>query len=285
MALPVNTIIGKDKRNFRDILRLAIADMAVNGYQNYERIDQWINALRNAAERDIESESVIDEELRRTFGAIYAKMIERGGVAKYVPGVARFNLSMVRPELRAELDRRIMASADLIKLHRREAINTTLTRFSGWATSIPPQGDDTVSLRSVQSDIGKSVAQFKFEKRRVAIDQTHKLIGNINNIVAVNNGAIAGMWHSHGEHDKSYNARKDHLKRAGKVYAIKGSWAVERGLINKGAGYLEDMTAPGQEVFCRCYVTYIISPRRVPETMLTAKGKMWLSMQSTKMAA
>jgi len=47
------------------------------------------------------------------------------------PGVARFTLNYVEPKLRAELDGRIMASADLIKLNRTQAVNRNIQRFSG----------------------------------------------------------------------------------------------------------------------------------------------------------
>src|SRR6202012_3807541 len=108
----------------------------------------------------------------------------------------------------------------LIKVRKSEAVGRTLQRLLGWATSIPPGGDEAINRREVKTEIGKSVSQFKFECRRVEIDQSAKLIANVSNIVAMDSGAIAATWHSHGERDKAYNARKDHLERAGKVYVI-----------------------------------------------------------------
>jgi hypothetical protein len=127
----------------------------------------------------------------------------------------------------------------------------------------------------VRASVGKSVAQVKFERRRVEVDQGHKLAANISNIVAVDNGAIAAEWHSHWR-QTHYNFRHSHKERDGKIYAIRDSWAVKQGLINKGAGYTDEMTAPGQEVFCRCFMRYITSLRRVPDEMLTEKGREWL---------
>src|SRR6185312_4812820 len=251
--------------SFRRLLAEAVSYIANVGYVSREKIEEWLSLLRNAAERELGSEEQIDDAVRSALGSAYRRFVDNGKVLDFVPGVTRFNLSMVKPQLRSELDRRILAAADLIKIHRREAVERTLQRFSGWSTSIPPGGDGTIDKRETRSEIGKSVAQFKYERRRVDIDQSHKLIANVSNIVAVDAGAIAGVWHSHGEHDKSYNARKDHLERAGKVYAIRGSWAVEQGLMNKGAGYTDEMTAPAQEPFCRCYMKFITSPRRLPD--------------------
>ena len=43
--------------------------------------------------------------------------------------------------------------------------------------------------------------------------------------------------------------------------------------MNKGDGYTDEMTKPGEEVFCRCYVTYLYDLADLPSDMLTQKGK------------
>ena len=89
------------------------------------------------------------------------------------------------------------------------------------------------------------------------------------------NGDIAGMWRSHWRR-AGYDYRPEHKERDGKVYAIRGSWAMQQGLINKGAGYTDEMTAPGEELGCSCYMVYFTSPSELPESMLTAKGREWI---------
>lgn len=271
--------------SFRKVLADAIADMAATGYVSRERIDQWIVRLRNVAERDLGPESQIDEATARQLGMIFERLAEKGGIERYVPGVSRYTLAMVKPQLRAELDRRILASADLIKLHRRDAIDRTLARLVGWSTSIPPGGDGTIDKREVRSTIGKSMAQFKFERRRVDVDQGHKLIANVSNLVATDAGAIAGIWHSHGEHDRSYNARKEHLARAGKLYLIRDSWAHRDGLVKPMHGYMDEIDMVGQLPFCRCFYQYVTSPRRLPDEMLTRAGQRWIEETKARMAA
>jgi len=262
--------------SFTRLLADAVADMSTSGYVSRERIEMWLSLLRNAAERELGPVTNIDDMVKRGLGATFKKLVDDGKVITYVPGVARFNIQMVRPQLRAELDRRIMASADLIKLHRREVIERTLQRFTGWSTSIPPGGDDTIDKRETRTDIGKSLAQFKYERRRVDIDQGHKLIANISEIVGLDAGAIAGVWHDHGEHDKAYNARPDHMDRAGKIYLVRDSWAHSEGLIKALNGYTDEITKPAQEPFCRCRYTWITSPRRLPDQFLTNKGQEWV---------
>lgn len=262
--------------NFQQLLSRAIADMAATGYTSRERIEDWVVLLRNAAERELGSDADIDGILSRSLGAQFRRLIDNGRVVNFVPNVKPFNIEMIRPQLRAELDRRVLAAADLIKLRRKDAVEETLARLIGWSTSIPPGGDGTIDKRETRAAIGKSVAQFKYERRRVEIDQSHKLIANINAIVATDAGAIAGTWHSHGEHDASYHAREDHLERVGKIYLIRDSWAHRDGLVKSVDGYTDEITAPGQEVFCRCWLTYFTSPRQLPDQMLTRKGQEWV---------
>jgi hypothetical protein len=265
------------RRTFNRLLADAIADMATHGYVSPERVDEWLRLLRNAAEHEVGREGDIDEMVRRGLGSTFKRLVDDGKVANYVPGVTRFNVSMVKPKLRAELDRRILASADLIKLHRREAVERTLQRFQGWSTSIPPGGDAALDKREIRTSIGKSLAQFKYERRRVDVDQGHKLLANISEIVATDAGAIAGIWHSHGEHDAGYSSRKEHLARAEKVFLVRDSWAAQQGLVKPaGHQYIDEIERPGQFVFCRCWYTWITSLRRLPEEMWTQKGRDWI---------
>lgn len=196
-------------------------------------------------------------------------------------GVSRFTLNYLEPKLRAELDRRIMASANLIKLNRTQAIDKTLQRFSGWATSIPPVSEISAGLSAssrsgvlaTSQSIAKSARQIDFEQRRVMIDQSHKLVANIDNIIATHGGAIAAVWHSHWR-QPNYQYREPHKDRDLNVYAIRGNWALKKGFMARGeAGYLDDITQPGEEVFCRCYLTYIYNVRSLPDAMKTDKWR------------
>lgn len=271
-------------RPFNQVLAEAIAELSAAGYQSPEQIARWLLALRRSAEVMLGPDWMADRETRAQMDGIFARLIERGKVADYVPGVTRFTLAMVRPQLRAELDRRIVAAVDLIKLNRAEAVEKTLRRFNGWATAIPPGGDETVNRREAKSTIGKSLAQYRFEKRRCETDQGHKLLANISEIVATDAGAIAGVWHSHGEHDRSYNARKEHLARADKLFLVRDSWAIAKGLVRRGSRpYMDEITRPGQEVSCRCWYTWVTSPRRLPDDVLTRAGQEWIAQ--SRMAA
>ncbi len=260
------------RRGFYEVLSAAINDIAEHGFDQAGRLEYWTAQLRSAAERSTTPLWRMDEMLRHGLGAIYRRLVERDGVARYHPGVARFTLQRIAPRLRAELDRRILASANLIKLNRQQAIDKTLSRFAGWSTSIPAGGSDATSRRETGKEIRKSLAQLPFEERRVLVDQGHKLTASINAVVAQEGGAIALTWRSNWR-QAGYDYREDHKERDGKIYAIRGSWAQQQGLIKPGAaGYYDDITAVGEEIFCRCFAEYIYSLRSIPADMLTKKG-------------
>ena len=263
--------------SFSRLLSEAIAELSMSGYVSPDRVQEWIVRLRNAAEAELGPTETIDRETRERLEAIFANLTVAGKVAEYVPGVSRLTIAMVKPHLRAELDRRILAAADLIKLNRQNAIEKTLQRFSGWSTSIPPGGSGVIDKRAVRAEIGKSVAQVKYEGRRVQIDQAHKLLVNISEIVAKDAGAIAGIWHDHGALDKSYKARPEHLARSGKLFLVRDSWAMLQGLIKRGsAPYLDEIERVGELTFCRCFMTWITSLRRIPPDLLTVRGTEWV---------
>lgn len=255
---------------FFEVLTAAINDLIEHGFDSEKRLDRWVLDLREAAIRSLKPESQVKNDIARALEATFTRLVTQSSVLRKHPSVTKFDLQRIKPKLRAELDRRIMASANLIKLNRKASIDKTLQRFQGWATSIPVGGSKTQDRVKEKQHIKKELYKSHFEERRVIIDQNHKLISSINDIVATDNGAIAAEWNSHWR-QPNYNYRKDHKERDNKVYLIRGSWADNRGLV-KGK-YSDSITQPGEEPFCRCNYRYIYSLRRMPEDMLTAKGK------------
>lgn len=275
---------GYSGGRFYTVLTEAVAEFTEHGFDSQERLDYWLKRIADAARDSLIPEHVMEREIRDALQAAYVRQIERGAILKRHPGVPRFTLDQVRPKLRAELDRRIMANASLIKLHRAEAVETTLRRFSGWATSIPAGGSRVVERNEVKGGIRKALAQLPFEDRRCAIDQGHKFVADLDRILAVDAGALAAIWHSHYR-QAGYNYRVDHKERDGRVYLLRGSWAADRGLIKAGpAGYTDAITQPAEEVFCRCYYEWLYALRDLPDAMLTEKGRLALGEAGARAA-
>jgi len=258
---------------FYEVITAAIADMAKHGFDSQYRVDNWMRLIREAAVSSLVPQHVLDTSLKNAMTQVYNRQIEKGGALKMHKGISRYTIDKLKPQLRAELSRRIMASANLIKLNREQSIQRTLQRFSGWATSIPDGGSLVISRREESAHIRKSLSSLPFEERRVIIDQGHKLTASLNEIIANEGGAIAGEWHSHWK-QAGYNYRKDHKERDQHVYLIRGNWASEKGLVKPNeSGYTDEITRVGEEPFCRCFMSYIYNLNRLPDDMLTNKGR------------
>lgn len=268
--------------DFYTVLTAAITDLAEFGFDSIERVSKWTAALRAAAERSMISPIALEQMLRDGLASIYKKMVDEGDIVRFNPGVARFTLEQVKPKLRAELERRIFASADLIKLNRKQSIDDTIQRFQGWATSVPQGGSDVTRKQDTKDSVRKSLASLPFEERRVIIDQGHKLVSSLNDILATDGGAIAAVWR---HHHVTY-PRPEHVKRDGDVFLIRGSWAHKRGFVKPGKpGYTDQIEKPGEKIFCRCTYTYYFGLRELPPNMLTKKGAADLERVRKEIAA
>lgn len=272
-------------RTFQEVLTEAVRDITENGYDDPARLDGWLRRLRFAATADLPSPEEIQSRMQLAMQTVFDRTFTKSAALKYHPGMPRFTLERLKPYARAELDKRVMASAKLIKLNRESAVEKTLQRFSGWATSIPDQGSRVVDKVDVKEHIAKPIQQVKYEARRVSIDQGAKLVAAINDVVAEQGGAIAYRWRSHWRR-AGYDFRKDHKERDNEIYLIRNSWAKDQGLIKVGsAGYYDEITSAAQEPFCQCYVVAIYALRELPEDMLTEKGKKLLEETRLKRTA
>ncbi|PRH37756.1 hypothetical protein [Burkholderia gladioli] len=262
----------KINRTFHDVLTEAIQDIAEHGYDDPGRLQEWLRRLRFAAMADIPTDSELRSRMQQAMDAVFHRTLSKTSTLRYHPGVPRFTIERISPSLRPELDRRVRASVDLIKLNRDRAIEQSLQRLAGWVSSVPAGGSRVVERAEVKEQIAKPIRQIKYEERRVSIDQGHKLVSSINAVIADQTQAIAMMWRSHWR-QSGYDYRPDHKERDKLFYALRGSWAMQQGLINKGAGYLDEITQPAEEPFCRCYGVYVNNLRDLPPEMLTEKGR------------
>ncbi len=164
------------------------------------------------------------------------------------------------------LSQRIAINADLIKLDRDNAIETTLRRFAGWASSVPEQGSRAIDRREVKAHIAKPLRQLPFTERRMMIDQGFKLAAAIDHVEAELGGAIAMRWRH--VHQAGYDARPEHVARDGKVFALRGNWAMEKGLMKRGPHpYYDEIDAVAEKPYCQCWAEPIYSVAKLPDDM------------------
>jgi hypothetical protein len=269
---------------FYRVITEAVRDFAEHGYDSQARLDRLIEAIRAAAIQSLVPESVVEAELRGVLARVYEREINRGAILKQHKDVPAFTIERVKPKLRAEMDRRVRANAGMIKLNRAEAVDAVIHRFQGWATSIPAGGSDVVEKVAEKQNIRKSMSQLNFRDRRCGIDQSHKLVASLSKIIADDGGALAMRWSSMWR-TRGYDYREPHKERDGLVYAIRGNWALQQGLMKAGPpGYTDQITAPAEEISCQCSGVYLYHLRALPLFMLTQKGIDWLA-EAKAMAA
>lgn len=271
-------------QSFYSVVTEAVRYFEEHGFTSADVLQQWVERIRRAAQETLTPESVLNEELQRSLGGIYKRLIDDGQILKTHQGVGKFTIERLKPKLRVELDRRLAVSRSLIKLNREQAVEKAIQRMTGWASSIPAGGSRAVDVKDTKEHIRKALTSLPFEERRCVIDQSAKFVSSLNEIVAVDGGAIAMRWNI--RRSPGYHNRPDHKERDGKIYLLRSSWAKEKGLVKPGPdGYYDDITKVGEEVFCSCFATWIYNVRDLPEDMLTAAGKKSLEEARAKIAA
>lgn len=241
-----------------------------NGFTNQQELLEWSRKISLAARRQLPPEEPVKKHLE----TIYKRLVIGKSVANYVPkdGPSKLTVDKLKPEFRAELDRRIFMSANLIKLNREEAIEKTIQRFQGWVSAIPAGGARPTDRVKRKKEITHAMPKMNYITRRVAIDQGHKLAANIKYVFAMQGNPVAFIWHSNWRRP-GYDYREDHKERDELIYLVRDSWAIKEGLIKPVNGYYDEITAAGEEINCSCQVFPVYAPQKLPREFFTDKGR------------
>jgi hypothetical protein len=266
--------VAAKRPNFYQVISEAIRDFTLHGFDSPARLAKWLKAIRDSLHSVLLPDGTMNMKLRSHLLQRFEQLVsDPKKLLQMHPGVSEFTLRNLEPRFRAALDRRIMASASLIKLNRAQSVERTLQRFAGWATSIPIGGSKAVDKAETAESVRKGLAALPFEERRVIIDQGHKLAASIHHIVMMAGGAIAVTWRHTKRGPPAYDSRPDHVAREGVVYAIRDNWAMKSGFMKlDGHLYYDEITQAGEEPFCSCWVEPIYALQELPRDMLTAAG-------------
>ena len=108
---------------FDAALAQAVEEISEHGFDSTARLEALINKLRQAAVASLIPETQVHERLTRSLQSLYNKYVNRRQLLKLHEGASQFTLDRVAPRLRADLDRRILASVSLIKRNREDAVS------------------------------------------------------------------------------------------------------------------------------------------------------------------
>lgn len=239
------------KPNYYQVLAAALADFEIHGFDSQERLDHWLDELEEAARGSWVDEETIKRDLVKHLHTVLDRTLKGRQFSKAHAGLQPFRLQHIKPKLHAELQNRIIASTNLIKLNRAESIARARARLAGWMSSIPPGGKTGEDFKESTKTVRRGIAGETFIERRVIIDQGHKLNAAINDIVAVDGGAIIATWRHVHRGLPSYHPRPEHVARDGKVFVIPGNWALKEGLMKPaGHQFTDEIEQPGEFVYC-----------------------------------
>src|SRR5271155_4211858 len=108
---------------FYEALNAAIEDLLEHGFDSKERLDRWLALLARTMQNTLVPERTLQSGLRSALEREFNRVTSRRRLYEVHKGISEFTIKQIQPKLRAELDRRIFASASLIKLNRQASIS------------------------------------------------------------------------------------------------------------------------------------------------------------------
>jgi len=181
--------------------------------------------------------------------------------------ISRFTVDKLSEKSRAELDARIAKSLSSVE-GSPSFIDGLIKRFSGWITSVDSVEKKVLSSKEKFQDDDVS----QLDELQVTVNQTLRLINDINTLSAIENGAFAAQWHSNWR-QLNYEYRESHKRLDEAIFLIRNSWADKAGYINAGYQYIDEIEEPGNAPGCRCRFKFIYRVSQLPEKMISKKGK------------
>lgn len=161
------------------------------------------------------------------------------------------------------------------KLYFDEQLSRFHDLLVNFLKQVPNGGAKDKLSKSKITEIKRELRYLTKWSRLFYIYKAISLSTEINHIFALEGGVIAARWSyrqldEQGEYQKTYN----HKERAGRIYAVRGNWAIEKGLMKVGPnGYIDEISLPNQEIGCMCSFVYLYGLAGLPDDMITKKGR------------
>lgn len=203
------------------------------------------------------------------------------GFAKNNKGLKGWRVNEMKPILRKQLRNHISESLLLIKTQNSYRMNILESRFLDWLSHKEVDAKQT-PLREVMQ-VDKTIRKTDKHYNMILQDQTRKMIGGFDYVVAQHYKAIGFYWRTRQDNkvvgnpvgkypDAGNKMHQDHYSRNGKFYFYKDNWAVKQHLINtkhKDFAYADFVDGlPGQPINCRCYAHNIYDLDDVPKNLV-----------------
>ena len=140
---------------------------------------------------------------------------------------------------------------------------------------VPVGGSKDKGIKSQISEIKKELRPLAKWDERFYTLKASSFVSDVESLFAAQSGPIAAIWH-YSKLDERNDVPKtyDHSQRDGLVFAVRDNWAITKGFMQPGpAGYLDEISQPGQELGCMCSIRRILTMGSLPWYMLTDLGQ------------
>lgn len=237
---------------FKDISRLPL---------NTQKM--LISLFEKEAGEILKKRSAVDlQKINSRLAGAYRSFIQ-GGFKTSNGGLSAWKLKKLNPKLFAELKRRVYATTEAVEGQPLAIITALKLRL---ITSLSSDKPKTIKALKEALRFTNELRKRDKYTQRLITDQTRKMLGSFNNIIAEEHKAIGFVWRGRrdirevgnpsGLYPKGNEAHGNHWERNNKFYFYKDNWAVKQGLINtkaKGFAWADFHDGlPSVAVNCRC---------------------------------
>lgn len=271
--------------------------------KNYDLTKQLsphaISLIRRALEADLTA--MLDKmfksqltKMQRDLTAEYRKFKQQNH-SKHNLNIKQWRMQEISTALKTELKRRIKSAIALISPRKQMTTQGIILAMQGILTSKPLSDSPNIKLEGAvkkivsEIDLYKKIRKEDKHFKMTLADQTRKMIGNFDSIVAEKFGAIAFIWNSQVDSSVVGNPKGfypkvsdpkmhgDHYHRNGKLFYYSNNQTAKD---FKRRGYFSDEVKPakfedgmpGQPINCRCFAENIYRLKDIPDEFLTEKG-------------
>jgi hypothetical protein len=139
---------------------------------------------------------------------------------------------------------------------------------------VPMGGTKDKDTKSRITEIKKELRPLAKWDRLFYVHKAMSFPAEVEFLFSLEGNPIAAIWHYNPiDEQTDYPKTYDHKQRDDLVYAVRGNWAIAKGLMNAGPnGYLDEISRPSQEIGCMCHLQWLYSVSRLPTNMVTEKG-------------
>jgi len=139
---------------------------------------------------------------------------------------------------------------------------------------VPMGGTKDKKIKSRIGEIKKELRLLAKWDRLFYVYKAMCFPAEVEFLFSLEGNPIAAIWHYNPiDEQTDYPKTYDHKQRDELVYAVRGNWAITKGLMKAGPnGYLDEISRPSQEIGCLCHLQWLYFFSRLPTNMVTEKG-------------